>query len=180
MNFNHVLSFCGRAIQYAAATAHFAYIGATGSGKTVLIRLLLSSIWGIATKWKVPTRMLVYDSKRELLPVLHGIFERLGRTDAGEKIILLNPFDRRGVAWDICRDIRRAAHANELAAMLIPSAHGDGKFWTDAAQTVVGQVIQSFIQFRKPWDLRDLCCALETQESIRSVVGRTDCTSWVI
>src|SRR5262245_1373559 len=119
------LEFCGRAVKYDAATAHCAYVGATGSGKTVSIRLLLESIWGIATTHDVPTRMLVYDSKRELLPILHGIFEYLGRDDADEKIVVLNPFDRRGVAWDICRDIRRPVHADELAALLIPSASGD-------------------------------------------------------
>ncbi|HKX27028.1 MAG TPA: type IV secretion system DNA-binding domain-containing protein [Blastocatellia bacterium] len=177
---NLVLCFCGRAIDYAAATANFLYVGAVGSGKTVLIRLLLQSIWGIATRHHVPTRMLVYDSKRELLPVLYGIFERLGRTDAAEKITLLNPFDTRGVAWDMAKDIRRASHANELAAMLIPSAGGDGRFWSESAQAVVGQIIQSFIQERRPWDLRDICCAVETVASIRAVVKRSARTRWVL
>src|SRR5262249_10849647 len=76
--------------------------------------------------------------------------------------------------------IRRPAHADELAALLIPSAHGDGKFWTDAAQTIVGQVIQSFIHFRIEWDLRDLVLALEDDSAIRSVTDRLPRTQRVV
>src|SRR5262245_2108415 len=114
------LTFGGSAVNYDAATAHFAFIGSSGSGKTTAIRLLMQSIFGIATKYGIPTRALVYDSKRELLPVLHGIFRRLGRTDAEQKITLLNPFDVRGVAWDIAADIKEPAHAQELATILVP------------------------------------------------------------
>jgi type IV secretory pathway TraG/TraD family ATPase VirD4 len=156
-----LLTFGGRAVTYDAATAHSAFIGATGSGKSIGIRLLLESIWGIATEHRVPTRMLVYDSKHELLPILYGLFEQLGRTDAHEKITLLNPFDRRSASWDISRDIRRPAHATELAAMLLPNHHGGSagaEFWINSARTVIKSVVESF----------------------RSVVGRATRTSWII
>ena len=180
MNSNLLLEFCGRALKYTAATQHFAFIGGTGSGKTVCIRLLLESIWGISTAHGVPTRMVIYDSKRELLPIIHGVFEHLGRTDAAEKITLFNPFDRRGVAWDICKDIRKVVHAQEVATLLIPSASGDGKFWTDSAQEIMAAVITSFIQHRTQWDLRDLVLALGDEATIRAITERRADTKRVV
>jgi type IV secretory pathway TraG/TraD family ATPase VirD4 len=183
MNEQLLLTFGGRAITYDGATAHSAFVGATGSGKSLSIRLLLESILGIATNHKVPTRMLVYDSKHEFLPVLYGMFDQLGRTDADEKITLLNPFDKRSASWDICRDIRRPAHATELAAMLLSHHHGGSagaEFWINSARTVIKSVVESFIAYRRPWDLRDLCLALQTETAVRSVVGRTSRTAWII
>lgn len=65
-----------------------------------------------------------------------------------------------------------AIRANEMAELLVPSARGDRKFWTDAARTVVSEVIQSFIQSDRPWTLCDVVRALKTPTLIRMVLGR--------
>lgn len=176
------LTFGKNAVSYEAATQHFAFVGATGSGKTVLIRLLMQSVLGNATKRNIPTRMLVYDSKRDMLPVLYGIFERLGRTDANERIKLLNPFDRRGVAWDMAQDIREPAHAQELASILIrEEPNAKDPFYPNAARLIVESVILSFIENNPfEWTFRDVCNAVETKTSIISVLGRPSRTAWVI
>lgn len=176
------LTFGNNAVSYDAATQHFAFVGATGSGKTILIRLLMQSVLGNATKRSVPTRMLIYDSKRDMLPVLHGIFERLKRTDAEERIKLLNPFDKRGVAWDLAQDITEPAHAQELASILIrEEPNAKDPFYPNAARLIVENVILSFIENNPlQWTFRDVCNAVETKKSIASVLGRTSRTRWVI
>lgn len=175
------LTFGGKALSYEAATGHFAYIGATGSGKTVLIRLLMQSVLGIATADKVPTRLLVYDSKREMLPVLYGIFQRLRRTDAEKTITLINPFDKRGVAWNMAEDITEPAHAQELASILIPDEpNAKEPFFPNAARLIVENVILSFIETNPgAWTFRDVCIAVQTKEKMEMVLNRSPRTSWV-
>lgn len=169
-------------MSYEAATQHFAFVGATGSGKTILIRLLMQSVLGNATKRDVPTRMLIYDSKRDMLPVLYGIFDRLKRTDAKEHITLLNPFDKRGVAWDMVQDITEPAHAQELASILIrEEQNAKDPFYPNAARLIVENVILSFIENNPlQWTFRDVCNAVQTKRAITSVLTRSSRTAWVI
>jgi type IV secretory pathway TraG/TraD family ATPase VirD4 len=179
---NMVLTFGGEAIKYEAATHHFCFVGATGSGKTIMIRLLMESILGAAKKDNVPTRMLIYDSKRDMMPVLYGIFERLKRDDAKKKITLLNPFDTRGVAWDLADDINEPAHAQELASLIVPEeSNAKDPFFPNAARLVIESVVLSFIE-ESPgaWTFRDVCNAITTRERIESVLLRSKRTSWVI
>ena len=166
------LCFGGRNVSYDAASSHFLICGATNSGKTLMIRLLLQSVLGAWTMDRVPTRLLVYDAKRELLPILHGMFEHLGRTDAIEKIVLLNPFDSRSIAWDVAADITSTGHALELASIMIPSEQGSGRYWSDGARMVVAGVIDAFILAGRPWTLGDVCRAVENLENLNAVVGR--------
>lgn len=176
------LHFGGKALLYEAATYHFGFVGATGSGKTILIRLLMESVLGIATKDSVPTRMLVYDSKRDMMPVLYGIFKRLKREDAAENITLLNPFDKRGVAWDLAKDIQEPAHAQELASILVPDeANTKDPFFPQAAKLIIESVVLSFIEEAPGiWTFRDLCNAVESKKNIEMVLGRSPRTSWVL
>jgi type IV secretory pathway TraG/TraD family ATPase VirD4 len=176
------LTFGDNGLDYRAATSHFTYIGATGSGKTVLIRLLIQSVLGLGKKHNIPTRLLVYDSKREMMPVLYGMFERLKRDDAEQKIKLINPFDKRGVAWDIAEDITSPANAQELASILIPeNPNAKEPFFPNAAKLIVESVILSFIEHSgDQWTFRDLCNAVETKDKIEKVLSRSLRTSWVI
>lgn len=126
--------------------------------------------------------MLIYDSKRDMLPVLHGIFDRLKRTDADEHITLLNPFDKRGVAWDMAQDITEPAHAQELASILIrEEQNAKEPFYPNAARLIVENVILSFIEETPlQWTFRDVCNAVQTKKNIASVLGRSTRTNWVI
>lgn len=179
------LTFGKYGLKYEAATKHFAFIGSTGAGKTVLIRLLMQSILQLATQSRIPTRLIVYDSKREMLPVLYGMFERLGRKDAKNVIDLINPFDKRSVAWDLAEDIKSPAHAQELASILIPdNPNAREPFFPNAARLILENVVLSFIEGSKKndarhWTLRDLCNAVETRENIELVLGRSTRTNWV-
>lgn len=175
------LRFGSGAIKYEGATSHFAVIGAPQSGKTTMIRLLMQSVFELATNKGVPARMLVYDSKGEMLPVLHGMFEHLGRTDAEEKITLLDPFDRRGAIWDLAADITRPAHIQGLGAMLIQAEDGEDLVVSNSARVVLENIVSSFIEHSpRRWTLRDLCLSIETDSIIEAVLKRSTHTEWVL
>lgn len=177
------LAFGSETLDYKAGTSHFAYIGATGSGKTVLIRLLMQSVLFTAATRNISTRLLVYDSKREMMPILHGIFNNLERQDAARKIKLINPLDKRGVAWNMAEDITEPVHAQELASILVPDEPNTKEpFYPNAARLIIESVILSFItESPRQWTFRDVCLAVETQATIEQVLCRPSPahTSWV-
>ena len=79
------------------ASGHFAFIGATGSGKTLLQRLLLQSALPEIGRGR-GHRALLYDAKRDLPSLLAGM-------GLNAPVRILNPLDARSVAWDMAADI---------------------------------------------------------------------------
>jgi len=71
-------------IPEASATKHFLFVGTTGSGKTLSLRMLMQSV--LPTVESRDARALIYDSKQDMLSILEG-------TRLGSKIYILNPFD---------------------------------------------------------------------------------------
>lgn len=72
------------------AYGHLAVVGATGSGKTLLQRLLMQSVLP-RIDVHPGQRALVYDAKQDILGLLAGM-------DLRCRIDLLNPLDSRSVA----------------------------------------------------------------------------------
>ena len=55
-----------------AAPEHFLFLGSTGSGKSVLIKMLMrSALDGAAMR--EGTRAVVYDAKQDILPFLYDV-----------------------------------------------------------------------------------------------------------
>ena len=75
----------------------------TGSGKTVLQRLLMQSTLPRIREGS-NHRALIYDAKQDILPILGGM-------DLRCPVRTFNPFDARGVAWDLAADITSPASA---------------------------------------------------------------------
>jgi hypothetical protein len=141
------------------ATEHFLIAGATGSGKTVTLKVLMHSI--LEDQSEVSTRMLVFDSKREFYPVVHAFGV------PKENIHIFNPFDARCVQWDLASDITGFADAEELAAILIPSADEQTPYFRNVSRLLVAMVMKIFIHVHRKteggvqWTLRDLICVLK-------------------
>ena len=79
------------------AYSHLALVGATGSGKTLLQRLLMQSVLPRVGEG-FGHRALIYDAKQDVLSVLAGM-------KLSCPIRTLNPLDARAVAWDMAADI---------------------------------------------------------------------------
>lgn len=169
-----------------SATGHFLYIGTTGSGKTVSMKILMNSVLPLIES-EEDHRAVMFDAKRELYAYLYC---KLGFDEA--KIHTFNPFDKRGVAWDVSKDIDSEAQSVELANALIPppEKEGDNAYFGKAARRITAGLIYSFIltsdklqeqgKNRIDWTLRDLILALRYEESIRHLLEKHEETSYLI
>ncbi len=158
-----------------AATGHFCFIGATGSGKTYCIRLLMQSVL-YSKETKKISRALVYDAKRDMLPLLHGI---VGPDDYENgtlhKVVTLNPMDSRSYAWDMSADITAPGHALEIASIFIPpEPNASQPFFGNAARHILQGVLTSFILSKKKWTLRDVLFAVRDSERISNILKREE------
>ena len=145
-------------------TTHFAVVGATGSGKTIIFRYLMETGFSrIGTGGD--SRALIYDPKRDMLPILAGLGLKA-------EVITLHPFDKRGAAWDMAKDITSPALADQTATILIPPEKGSSNpFFTDAARALMTGVLTVFIR-KCPdvWTFRDVIVALKSATRLKSVL----------
>ena len=179
-----MINFVDTLIPVENATTHFCFIGATGSGKTVSIRILMQSVLPVIQSNKVVgiNRALIYDAKRDMLPVLHGI---VGRDDYDygkkHKVVTLNPFDSRSYAWKMSEDITDPAHAQELATILFPKEpNATQPFFGNAARQLLQGVITVFILTKKSWRLRDVVCAMKDQDRLIGVLKSNKYTQHLV
>lgn len=112
-----------------------------------------------------PHRALIYDAKLEVLPQLHS----MGLSD---RVVVFNPFDARGSAWDICQDVREPATAKELAKILYPkSEHDSAPFFQDSGQALISGAMVALMHVRADrWTLRDVVVAFRSIESIKALL----------
>lgn len=154
------------------AAQHFAAIGATGSGKTTILRLLLQDV--------VPTigpqsesRMLIFDPKQDVVPLLRGINPRA-------PLVITNPFDQRGAAWNLARDIREPRVATEMAITLIPKEQESQPFFSDAARHLLGGVLTSFMWRELDFSFGDVLRALMSARLLKRVLWACPHTKYLI
>jgi len=139
----------------SAATQHFLVVGAPGSGKTLQLKFLMAQVVRYQMARAPDVRALVYDAKQDilgfLLPLAKGRFP----------VITLHPFDARGVAWDIARDISSSAAAQQLATTMIPkNATASQPFFDNAAREILDGIIATLIRIAPgKWTLRDVVLA---------------------
>jgi len=146
------------------ATSHYLAVGATGSGKTSIIRLLLQSVLPRFTP-NGDNRALIYDAKQDALPLLSAMCPHVD-------IIPLNPFDQRGAAWDIAADIREPRAAIEIAYTLIPDMPESQPFFTNAARHLTFGVMASFMLSKRPWTFGDLLRVLKSPKLLKAILKR--------
>lgn len=155
----------------SAATGHFLAAGTSGSGKSLVQRLLLESmlknIWPGSDR-----RMLIFDAKGETTAYLN-------RIGVSAPIYSLNPFESRSenpiaVAWDIGKDITSPTRANNLSHSLIKGeSSGTNGYFTKAARIVVAACMRSFIKHSgSDWVFSDLINATTSWERMKEVLER--------
>jgi len=158
----------GRFISFSAACKHFLAVGSTGSGKTVLISLLMKEVMReIAERGNADARALVYDSKTDLLSMIRG----MGVPE--DRLLVLNPFDARVWAWHMAADIRDPMQADDVANVLIPSSKGDtNPYFPETARRFLAGIIEVFIESAgENWTLRDLILAVKTPERLKLILS---------
>ena len=152
------------------AYSHLALVGATGSGKTLLQRLLMQSVLPRIGEG-FGHRALIYDAKQDVLSVLAGM-------KLSCPIRTLNPLDARAVAWDMAADITGPASAFQVASLLIPESKGDSNpFFSSAARHLLYGALVAFIQ--KPgahWTFRELLLTLREASRLKHHLERCEAT----
>lgn len=147
---------------------HFALVGATGSGKTRNVRMLMKTAL-FTEEGDLRRHAIIYDAKKEWFPILQGML----RESNPLPIHILNPFDRRRVVWDMARDITARTDTRQLAAYLIPSSERLSQpYFTDSARLILSAIINTFAK-RAPgrWTLRDLIEACSTKKNLDTVLA---------
>ncbi|MEQ1749083.1 MAG: type IV secretion system DNA-binding domain-containing protein [Prosthecobacter sp.] len=155
---------------------HFLVMGATGSGKTVLLRRLMQTVLPqIGSSQARGRRALIYDSKKDMRSVLMG----MGIPE--ERIAIMNPFDARSVAWDMAADVQSPQEATELANLLIPKEAESQPFFSNTARSVLRGVIEVFMK-NSPgaWSLRHILLACENHEVLRGILESHAPTRWLL
>jgi type IV secretory pathway TraG/TraD family ATPase VirD4 len=154
----------GAPVPSAAATTHFMVAGATGSGKTLTIRLLMQEVLPHIGRG-LGHRALVYDAKRDLLSLLHGMGLRC-------PVVTLHPFDHRCAAWDMAADITSPAAARQVATILIPQEkHSAQPFFADAARHLFTGVLIGLLKTAPGhWTLRDALLVLKSRARLRELL----------
>ncbi len=163
------LLFGGVQLPYRAATDHFLAVGATGSGKTITVRLLLQGIDRYMRN-NAGTHLVIYDSKGVYIPYLANF------ATPALPIIDLNPFREGAFAWDISLCAEDSNAILELATILLPEPKnaGDVKFFTDAPRNLMVGIMDAFKErVGDNWTFRDLILAMLNVDATRILLSET-------
>ncbi|MBK8001222.1 MAG: type IV secretion system DNA-binding domain-containing protein [Verrucomicrobia bacterium] len=156
-----------------AANSHLAIVGATGSGKTLLQRLLMQSALSRIGDG-CGHRALIYDPKQDMVSTIAGMKLKC-------PVHLLNPLDARSVSWDMASDILSPASALQVASMLIPESRQDSNpFFAQAARHLIYGVLIAFIQSGKPWTFRQMLLLLRDADRLHQHLERTEATRFLL
>lgn len=167
------LEWSGLRLPWSEVTHQFLVVGSPGSGKTLLILLVMEG--ALRQVAKLPDhRAFIYDAKNELLPRLIAM---------GHQPKVFNPFDTRSLRWRIDLDVRNAAEAAQAAAAFIPMPD-DGKdtFWVQSSRLVLAAIMTAFARLSPgKWTLRDVLLVLRSSERIGELLKQVPETAhiWV-
>ena len=174
--------FAGHFLPEDTGQTHFMVVGATGSGKTLTFKMMMSSLIPEFFQEKnvlLDRRVVVFDEKQDIYSFLIkiGINSR--------DIIILNPFDNRCYAWNMAEDITGPDTALQVATIFIPEENNsNNRYFSDAARAILTGVIRVFIRARQnkirqnikdcDWLLSDVLAVMRNPNIIRHVLSHTE------
>ena len=155
----------------SAATQHFLAVGTTGSGKSIVQRLLMKDVL-TSLRPRSDKRVLIFDAKNDAAPFLNHIGVTV-------PVLSLNPFAPPddsviAVSWDIAADITSPARALNLAASLIPAEKGgNNQYFTDSARQVLSAVVESLIRHSPgKWAFSDFVHVTLSLDRVKETLNR--------
>jgi len=155
-----LLSLAGIPIPFGDETKHFKLIGTTGTGKSTAIRELLDSA-------------LARGDRAVFADPDGGYLARFFHRYRGD--IMLNPFERASVKWDIFSEINNSYDVEQLASGLIPSSSdASTSEWRGYARTFLSAVMRQ-CRAQKRRDCAELwrLLAVAPSEELQPIVAGT-------
>jgi hypothetical protein len=153
------LTLAGTVVPPHDEAKHFKLIGTTGTGKSTAIRELVRGA-------------LARGDRAVIADPDGGYVREFHVADRGD--VILNPFERGAVKWDLFAEIDTAYDVDQLARSLIPDQAGGDRSWRGYARTfftaVARQVHEAGI--RDPRELYRLLVVAEAAE-LRTLVQGT-------
>ena len=142
-------------------TRHCLIVGGVGSGKSTCLRGLIDQVA------RSGEQMLLFDAKGEFTAHWTGPS-------------LIAPWDERGLAWDIARDVRNAMEMERFAASVIQES-GDPMWSSASRQILVGLMLRLRATRHEAWgwaELRDSLCMpqpemLDAMERFHPIAARS-------
>jgi Type IV secretion-system coupling protein DNA-binding domain len=128
------VTLAGRPIAFADEAKHFKMLGTTGTGKSTVIRELLTGA--------------IARADRAIITDPDGSYAR-HFYDAARGDVILNPFDARAVRWDLFAEIIKLHDADQLARSLIPDYDGQDRNWRGYARTFLTAILRQLHRIGK-------------------------------
>ncbi len=150
----------------------FLAVGASGSGKTLVIRTLMQTVLSDVGKGN-GTHALVYDPKNDAMSILSAFVDR-------SRIKLFNPNDQRCVCWNTALDIESPLDCEHLAAALVPQKSRGNDFFDSATKAIIRNIAMSFNLSRLDWTLADLLRAVRSKEARKRILMRHPETEYIV
>ncbi|MGO9036967.1 MAG: type IV secretion system DNA-binding domain-containing protein [Steroidobacteraceae bacterium] len=155
-----VSTLAGVPIPIGDETKHFKLIGTTGTGKSTAIRELMSSA--------------LARGDRAVFADPDGGYHR-AFFDRRRGDLVLNPFEKGSVKWDLFAELKSPYDVEELASGLIPSSSdASASEWRAYARTFVGAVVRGCLA-KKRHDCAEFwrLLAVAPSEELQSLVAGT-------
>jgi type IV secretory pathway TraG/TraD family ATPase VirD4 len=148
-------------VPMSADNGHYLCIGATGTAKTMTLRIALKE--ALCTLPLINGRALVFDPKQDLLPAIAGISRYSTPT-------ITNPFDARSAAWRASDDITNTGSALDLAALICPKVDGPNSIFSEVAQGFISDAIVCLITKGQPWTFSELILTLRDVNRLEALL----------
>lgn len=146
------------------APLHFCVIGETGSGKSLTLRMLMDSI---GERVGHGVRLVVYDPKGQLIPIVAGL-------SGGALLDIAHIGDARSVGWDMARDCRTQKACRSIAHVLFPKdPNNRDVFFASASRTLITALLRHFTSQNLPWDFRDILNGARDVRVLKQILSQT-------
>lgn len=156
----NALTIAGHPITLLDETKHFKILGTTGTGKSTLIREVL-------------TKALSRGDRAVIADPDGGYARRFYNPERGD--VILSPFDTRAARWDLFAEMTAPHYADQLALSFIPERGGEEQIWRGFARTYVSSILRQISRFEDQRNLGRLFHLLSaaTEDDLRDLLQAT-------
>jgi hypothetical protein len=185
------LFFGGLVVPDTYGEGGFMLVGTPGSGKTVVLDMLLRQTLSPILSRARHDRALLYDPKREYVSKLQqlGLYDPVsaGEPDSGfdpkqhrKCVIITNPLDERAFAWNIDQDFDHLLDGEQLAEIFTTGTGERNEFFVKTSKQLFAAAFRALHRRKKGrWTLRDFILAFDAREDLGRLLTQYEDTKTI-